>query len=135
MIELSLGAAAELRKAWQQLVRLPPAVVYGLRERFEGAYRAELHLIDTTTRILPQAAELAGRPLPGADRVAAARAEVTAFAEMILNRWTSEDELVELMAETFDLPDWLTRGEIPPHLRPPPSWYAETTDPTRAAVE
>lgn len=122
-----------VRSYWQRVIRAPLAELHAARGQVVAEFDKLTDIARRTAELLPEAAAVAGGPLPGSDDLPAARAELAKFVELILSRWKTEDDLAELIVDTFELPAWLREGRIPPHLRPPSSWYAESADPTRPA--
>lgn len=132
-IDRALALPTIVRSMWQKVIREPSTALNEIRGEIEETFRRAIGFVDHTVRVVPKAEALAGGPLPGSDQLPATRAELAALVDMIFSRWTSQEELEELMAETFELPSWVTEGKIPPHLQPPQSWYDETIDPTKPA--
>ena len=128
LLDFVLALPGDLRRRWQEGLRSPSTELHQQRPTWFQAVDGSLWFLNYAESLMPAATTLAGSPLPGADKLAGARAELEHFAEKLRSRWTSLEELEELMASTFELPEWVLTGPIPPHLRPPQSWWEDEDD-------
>ena len=124
----SVTMPARLRQVWQALIRLPAEELHLNRDVVRAKFDEWLEMAAMTAEVLPHAIALAGGTLKGADQVPIARQELARFVEMILSRWKTLDDLCELIVDTIELPEWVTKGTTPAHLRPPQWWIDDLDD-------
>ncbi len=124
----TLSMPARLRQIWQLLLQLQPDELHAHRDEVRAMFDDWLGVAAMTAEVLPHAEPLAGGPLPGADQVPAARQELARFAETILTRWKSRDDLVQLMIDTIELPEWVLKGPNPPGVGFPQHWIDDVDD-------
>lgn len=124
---------AAARAYWQRIIREPAGELHAARDQVVAEFEKLIDIARLTAGAMPKAEALAGGPLPGSELLPAARQDLSRFVELVLTRWKTQEDLEELIVDTFELPEWLTKGPIPEHLRPPPSWYQETIDPFQPA--
>jgi hypothetical protein len=128
VISTVLTAPTVAQQLWQGLARVPSQEVHSEREQVERTFRSLVDAAAECEQLLPVATKIAGEPLPGSDRVSAVRAELTQFVDMILSRWTSLEDLEQLIVDTIELPEWVTKGPNPPGVGIPQHWIDDVDD-------
>lgn len=126
-----LGLPDGLREGWKRVCQEVVTAgrvreLHDARDEFRGVYDSYLTLIESVTSL----ADTLDSPL--ATEFRRVEEEVRQLRDNLFSNWNSQEDLEELLVESFPLPEWLNQGEIPPHLRPPQSWYEETTNPFTA---
>lgn len=129
----ALFADKTAQRFWQHLIRRPSAELHAARGNVLAMYERMLEIVEATTQMAKLTRSLTDRTVEGNEQLPEVHRKLAQFVGMVRDRWTSQEELEELMADTFELPKWLAEGNIPPHLQPPQSWYDETTDPFKPA--
>lgn len=133
-LDEALAQPDRLRNLWRQWVQLAAPgssgkLLHPLRDVWFRLIDRSLSLIRLMIRVVPRAADLAGSPPAGADRLPAVLREVEQFRDLFAERWQTADDVEDMvLAETDPLPPALLDA-LADKYRPPAEWYDEGVKP------
>jgi len=132
VIDAALVFPEEMRRTWEELCRAgmagKAADVHAAREGLLHRFEARLHLVDRVAAVAKMVTALTGLEMPGLERLPQAAAELVRLKESIFARWETLEDLEDMLAERFPLPN-AKLEVLGRQYRPPQAWFDQEGKP------
>jgi hypothetical protein len=132
IVPVAIRLPERARRVWRRLCEEGWAgrtnAVHAAREELQKDFERKFWLITKARHTAQQFAALTGTMLPDANRLQEAEEELHRLHAEIFGRWQTLEDLEDLLAARYPLPDERLQ-KIGTKHQPPESWYSEEEKP------